>query len=144
MAKLNPYIHFDGKAEEAFNFYKSIFGGEFDMLMRFKDMPSEVASPTTASERIMHMSLPIGHGSILMGSDRPEMFGPAIIGENASISITADSEEEAHKIFNGLSAGGKITMPLEKAFWGALFAMLTDKYGVQWMISYNNEQPDNK
>lgn len=144
MAKLNPYLHFDGNAEEAFNFYKSVFGGDFDILMRFKDIPSEVSSPATASERIMHMSLPINGDSILMGSDRPEMYGPAVIGENSSISVTADSEEEARNLFDGLSVGGKVFMPLEKAFWGALFAMFTDKYGVQWMISYNNEQPDNK
>lgn len=141
MARLNPYLNFNGNTEEVFNFYRSVFGGEFDTVMRFKDVPSEVPTPEgTTAERIMHISLPIGHGTLLMGSDRPEAFGPGTRGDNSFISIGADSEEEARQIFEGLSSGGQITMPLEKAFWGALFGMFVDKYGVQWMISYDDNR----
>ena len=141
MVTLNPYLNFDGHCEEAFNFYKSVFGGEFAMVMRFKDMPAEYQGATSESEKIMHVALPVGQKTILMGSDTLASMGPTTIGGNVSISISATSEEEVARLFNGLSADGHITMPLGKTFWGAYFGMLTDKFGVQWMISYDYDQP---
>lgn len=140
MATLNPYLNFDGKCEEAFNFYKSVFGGEFLTVMRFKEVPAEYQMPASESEKIMHMALPIGQ-NILMGSDTPVSMGPTTVGNNVSISISTASQAEADHLFNGLSAGGQVTMPLDKAFWGDYFGMCTDKFGVQWMVSYSENQP---
>jgi PhnB protein len=137
MATLNPYLNFDGNCEEAFNFYRTVFGGEFATVMRYKEMPADFQMPESESKKIMHMALPIGQGSMLMGSDTPPSMGPTVIGSNVSISITAASEAEAARLFNGLSAGGQVTMPLDKAFWGDYFGMLTDKFGVHWMVSYS-------
>lgn len=140
MAAINPYLIFNGNAEEAFNFYKSVIGGEFTMLQRYSDTPSEVPSPDVEGEKIMHVSLPIGEGTILMGSDVPGTIEKAIIGTNFNISINADSEKEAENLFNKLSEGGKVSMPLEKTFWGAYFGMLSDKFGIQWMVNYDYGQ----
>ncbi|MBA2563173.1 MAG: VOC family protein [Chitinophagaceae bacterium] len=137
MAALNPYLNFNGNAEEAFNFYKSVFGGEFPMVMRFKDVPPEHQMGESDGEKIMHIALPIGKGTVLMGSDVPEMYGKTTMGTSFYISISAESEEEANKLFNGLSADGQVTMPLEKAFWGDYFGMFKDKFGVQWMVNYD-------
>ena len=139
-AAINPYLNFDGNAEEAFNFYKSVFGSEIEMIMRYKDAPPEHQMGETNGEKIMHISLPIGKNNMLMASDTPAMYGKTIFGTNFSITVSTDSEAEAEKIFNGLSAGGKITMGLEKAFWGSYFGMLTDKFGVNWMVSYDYNQ----
>ncbi|MEJ7677842.1 MAG: VOC family protein [Segetibacter sp.] len=140
MAAVNPYLNFNGNAEEAFNFYKSVFGGEFPMVMRFKDVPAEYRMSESEGEKIMHIALPLGQGTMLMGSDVPEAMGKATIGTNFYVSISAQSEEEANKLFNGLSAGGQVTMPLEKAFWGDYFGMFKDKFGIQWMVNYNYNQ----
>lgn len=141
MAQINPYLTFNGNCEEAFNFYKSVFGGEFPYIGRFKDMPDSEKMPEAAKNLIMHVSLPISEGHVLMGSDSSEAFGQStIVGNNISVSINTQSEDEAHKLFNGLSAGGKVTMPLEKTFWGALFGMFTDKFGINWMVNYDYEQ----
>ncbi len=140
MATLNPYLIFNGNTEEAFNFYKSVFGGEFEMVMRNKDVPSEVPKPESNPDQIMHIALPIGKAAILMGSDVPEIHGKAIVGTNFSISISTDSEKEADQLFKGLSEGGKVTMPMDKAFWGAYFGMLVDKFGIPWMVSYDYNQ----
>ena len=138
MAQVNPYLIFNGNCEQAFDFYKSVFGGEFPYIGRFKEMPptpgKEIA-PEDA-EKIMHVSLPIGKETILMGSDSTKE-SRVTVGHNISISVNTESEEEAHKIFNSLSSGGKIIMPLEKTFWGALFAMFTDKFGIGWMVNYD-------
>lgn len=140
MAQVNPYLTFNGNCEEAFNFYKSVFGGEFTHIGRFKDMPSENPLPDEIGNLIMHVSLPISSETILMASDSNEAFGQtATAGTNVSISINTDSEDEATKLFNGLSAGGKVTMPLEKTFWGAFFGMFTDKFGIHWMVNYDYE-----
>jgi PhnB protein len=142
MPKLNPYLNFNGNTEEAFNFYKSVFGGEFAAIMRFKDVPSEYKSAAHEDQKVMHIALPIPGGDMLMGSDVPDSMGKATPGTNLQISISPSSEEEAKKIFNGLSAGGKVIMPLEKAFWGATFGMFIDKYGIQWMVNYDaNQRP---
>ena len=138
MFKVNPYLNFNGKTEEAFNFYKSVFGGEFTALQRFKDIPaSEQAMPEVEGERIMHVSLPIGEGTTLMGTDISEGMGMSLTqGNNVYLSLHPDSKEEAERLFKQLSAGGKVEMPLEKMFWGAYFASFTDKFGVGWMINY--------
>lgn len=141
MATINPYLNFMGNTEEAFNFYKSVFGGEFLTLQRFKDTPEAGKMPASDGEKIMHVALPIGKGNILMATDALESMGQKLsVGDNFSISISAESEEEATKLYNALSAGGKIEMPLEKAFWGAYFGMFKDKFGIQWMVSYDYKQ----
>lgn len=140
MAMLNPYLNFNDNCEEAFNFYKSVFGGEFATVMRFADVPAEYQGSPSEAQKIMHMALPIGQGTILMGSDTPASMAPPKTGTNFGISISTDSEAEANRLFKGLSAGGQVTMPLEKAFWGDYFGMVTDKYGVPWMVSYSPNQ----
>ncbi|MCZ7545425.1 MAG: VOC family protein [Anaerolineae bacterium] len=140
MATINPYLNFNGNCEEAFNFYKSVFGGEFLNLQRFKDVPPEFQLPAEEGEWIMHVSLPIGQGTILMGSDGPSSMGKGTPGDNFHISIQTDNDEETDRLFNGLAAGGQVTMPLEQSFWGARFGMLVDKFGVQWMINQENGQ----
>lgn len=140
MATINPYLTFNGDCEAAFLFYKSVFGGEFQFIGRFKDMPPMDGKtvPESEAEKIMHVSLPISKESILMGSDTSEAFGQtAVPGTNFSISINAGSEAEADKLFNALASGGKITMPLSKTFWESYFGMLTDKFGIAWMMSYD-------
>ncbi|MBC7426317.1 MAG: VOC family protein [Bacteroidia bacterium] len=137
MAELSPYLNFNGKTEEAFNLYRSVFGGEFTNFQRFSDMPSEFPSAEDDMQKILHVTLPISKETSLMGSDIPASAPASVAGSNISISINTSSEEEANKIFKGLSEGGKITMPLEKTFWGAYFGMLTDKYEVQWMVNYD-------
>lgn len=140
MAITNPYLTFPGTCEEAFNFYKSVFGGDFPYVGRFGDMPPDpnYTMPESAANKIMHISLPISKETSLMGSDTGgEWAANHIPGNNISISISADSREEADRIFNGLSAGGKITMPLADVFWGDYFGMLVDKFGINWMMSYN-------
>ncbi|ESU27017.1 hypothetical protein FLJC2902T_23580 [Flavobacterium limnosediminis JC2902] len=140
MAAVNPYITFNGTCEEAFNFYKSVFGGDFAYIGKFKDMPSEYPMAESEKEKIMHVSLPIGN-TVLMGSDAAEGFGGDYKeGNNITVSINTDSEEEATRIFNGLSTGGKVGMPLNKTFWGAYFGMFTDKFGINWMVNYDYEQ----
>ncbi len=139
MATVNTYLNFNGNTEAAFNFYKSVFGGEFRMLQRFKDTPDAATMPAEEQEKIMHVALPIG-GNILMGTDVTQAMPPVTFGTSTSISVDAESEEEAHRLFEGLSAGGKVTMPIEKMFWGSLFGMLTDRFGVQWMMNYHLTQ----
>jgi len=142
MAQINPYIHFNGNAEEAFLFYKSVFGGEFAMISRFKDM-SIPESPMSEKEveKIMHIALPIGNHSILMGSDTPEFMGKHNENETRSkISISAESKAEADHIFNGLSEGGTIEMPIEESPWGSYFGMFRDKFGIEWMIDFDQRR----
>jgi PhnB protein len=139
MAQINPYIHFNGNAEEAFTFYKSVFGGEFAMISRFKDLsiPENPVSENEA-DKIMHIALPIGKCNMLMGSDTPEFMGKHNENENRSkISISAESKEEADKLFNGLSAGGKIEMAIADSPWGSYFGMFRDKYGIEWMVDFD-------
>lgn len=138
MAIINPHINFNGNAEEAFLFYKSVFGGEFSKIMRFKDMASdEFPIPESEANKIMHIELPIGSNK-LMANDVPEFMGRTNENENRSkISISAESREEADKIFNGLSVGGQIEMPMEDSPWGAYFGMFRDKYGIEWMVNFD-------
>ena len=138
MAQINPHINFNGNAEEAFTFYKSVFGGEFAKVMRFKDLASpEFPVSEHEENKIMHIALPIGK-NILMANDVPEIMGRTNENENRSkISISAESKEEADKLFNGLSAGGQIEMPLEESPWGSYFGMFRDKYGIEWMVDFD-------
>lgn len=139
MAKINPYIHFNGNTEEAFIFYKSIFGGEFENIVRFKDLPANPHHPIDESEsnKIMHIALPIGKNSILLASDVPSFMGKVNENENRSkIAINTESKEETKKIFNGLSKGGKIEVPLAESPWGSYFGMLRDKYGIEWLVDF--------
>ncbi|MBE0639014.1 MAG: VOC family protein [Bacteroidales bacterium] len=141
MTTINPYLTFNGNCEEAFNFYKSVFGGEFPYIGRFKDMPAGSPVPDDMKEKIMHVSLPISKETTLMGSDASETFGQtANFGDNISLSVNTDSEEEATSLFAALSEGGRITMPLEKTFWNALFGMCTDQFGINWMVNYDFAQ----
>ena len=138
MATINPYLNFLGNTEEAFNFYKSVFGGEFIMLHRFKDTPESEKMSKEDGEKIMHIALAIGNGTILMATDALESFGQKLnFGNNIYISLTAESKAEADTLFKGLSAGGKIEMPLQDTFWGAYFGIWADKFGVQWMVNYD-------
>jgi PhnB protein len=138
MAQINPYIHFNGNAEEAFMFYKSVFGGEFSMITRFKDMEmAEHPIPENEAEKIMHIALPIGKNSVLMGSDTPAFMGKHNENENRSkISISAESKQEADHLFNGLSAGGQIEMPIADSPWDSYFGMFRDKFGFEWMVDF--------
>ena len=138
MAQINPYINFNGNAEEAFNFYKSVFGGEFAMIMRFKDLSSpEYPVAEKEANKIMHIALPIGK-NILMANDVPESMGKVNENENRSkISVSAESKEEADKIFGGLSAGGNIEMPIADSPWGSYFGMFRDKYGIEWTVDFD-------
>ena len=138
MAQINPHINFNGNAEEAFTFYKSVFGGEFAKIMRFKDISSpEFTVTENDANKIMHIALPIGK-NILMANDVPESMGQTNENENRSkISISAESKEEADKLFNGLSAGGQIEMPIGDSPWGTYFGMFRDKYGIEWMVDYD-------
>ncbi len=138
MTTINPYINFNGNAEEAFNFYKSVFGGEFAMISRFKDMASAEFQVSEHEEnKIMHIALPIGK-SVLMGNDVPESMGRTNENENRSkIAIAVESKEEADRIFNGLSLGGKVEMPIADSPWGSYFGMFRDKYGIEWYVDFD-------
>ena len=139
MALINPYLHYNGNAEEAFNFYKSVFGGEFAMIARFKDLENpEQPFPEEEANKVMHIALPIGKTNVLMGSDVPNVLGKVNEQENRSkISISAESKEEADHLFNGLSAGGNVEMPIADSPWGSYFGMFRDKYGIEWMVDFD-------
>lgn len=142
MASINPHVNFNGNAEEAFNFYRSVFGGEFERAVRFKDLASSEFQPSEKeANKIMHIALPIGKSSMLMGNDVPEFMGKTNENENRSkIVVTAESKEEADKIFNGLSAGAQVEMPISDSPWGSYFGMFRDKYGIEWMVDFANGQ----
>ena len=138
MAKICSHIHFNGNTEEAFEFYRSIFGGEFIRLQRFKDLNNpDFQFPEDEQNKIMLIQMPIGGGCILSGSDVPNFLGVVSEEENRSkILIIAENKVEAEKLFNGLSAGGTIEMPLEEGPWGSNLGTFRDKYGVEWMVEY--------
>ncbi|HLY68110.1 MAG TPA: VOC family protein [Puia sp.] len=137
MALINPHINFNGNAEEAFTFYKSVFGGEFEKIIRFKDLASPEFSVAEKEEnKIMHIALPVGK-SFLMANDVPESMGKTNENENRSkIFIRAESREEADKLFNGLSAAGNIEMPIGDSPWGSYFGCFRDKYGIEWIVDF--------
>lgn len=138
MALINPHINFNGNAEEAFNFYKSVFGGEFARIVRFRDLSGpEFPIPEKEANKIMHIALPIGK-SVLMANDVPEHLGRTNERENRSkIVISAESKGEADKLFHGLSAGGEVEMPISDSPWGSYFGMFRDKYGIEWMVDFD-------
>lgn len=139
MTTVNVYLTFNGNCEEAFNFYRAAFDGEFSYIGKFKDIPSmEGMPPITEDEanRIMHIALPISKETVLMGSDTSSYSGDVTFGNNFSIAVSTDSKEKADQIFNALSEGGKVIMPMNNQFWGDYFGMLTDKFGINWMVSY--------
>lgn len=138
MPSINPYINFNGNAEEAFIFYKSVFGGEFGQIVRFKDIASaEFPVPEAEAEKIMRIVLPIGN-SMLIANDVPEIMGRVNENENRSkIAVSAASREEAEKLFNGLSAGGTVEMPMSESPWGSYFAGFRDKYGIEWTVEFD-------
>ena len=146
MTAVNVYLTFNGNCEEAFNFYKSVFGGEFPYIGRFKDMPPTDGKAVSEKDanKIMHVSLPISSETNLMGSDTTDEFGPVTFGNNFSISVSTDSKEKADKFFNSLSKDGTPVMPMNQTFWGSYFGMLTDKFGINWMVSYNEKQSQAK
>lgn len=143
MEKLNPYLTFPGNCEEAFNFYRSVFGGEFQSLGRFSDIPSDEGTliPEYKMNKIMHIALPLGEHCLLMGSDCDEGWCPdVIVGNNVSLSINAESKAKADQLFEGLSKEGKIEMQIGDVFWGSYYGICTDKFGVTWMVSYTEKK----
>ena len=141
MALINPHVNFNGNAEEAFTFYKSVFGGEFAKIIRFKDIASpEMPIAEKEERKIMHIALPIG-ANMLMANDVPEFLGTVDEQENRSkISVSAESKEEADKLFNGLSAGGTVEMAIADSPWGTYFGMFRDKYGIEWMVEFDSKK----
>lgn len=143
MVKLNVYLNFPGNTEEAFVFYKSVFGGEFTTFQRFKDvadLPGKDAMSAGDLEKLMHVALRIGENT-LMGTDALTSMGQTLtMGNNVSLSLHPETKEEADRIFAALGEGGTVTMPLQDMFWGAYYGMLTDRFGVQWMINVEHKK----
>ena len=142
MATVNVYLTFNGNCMEAFDFYKSVFGGEFPYVGKFGEMPPQKGMPEMSEadkNKIMHISLPISQETMLYGSDTGgEWASNFVEGNNFSLSLNTNSREETEKLFNALSAGGKVTMPLANTFWGAYFGMWQDKFGINWMVNYDD------
>lgn len=141
MATIDSYINYDGNCEEAFNYYKTVFGGEFSMFSRFSEMPPQEGMELSPEDmnKIMHVSLPVGKSAVLMGSDVGGEWAKGLtVGNNITLSISADTKEQADSFFASLSEGGKVTMPMENTFWGSYFGMCTDKFGINWMISFGD------
>ncbi|SKD09939.1 PhnB protein [Chitinophaga ginsengisegetis] len=146
MATTNIYLTFNGNCEEAFNFYKSVFGGEFSHVARFGEMPPDESCQVSEAEKnkIMHISLPIG-SSVLMGSDTGEQWATSFAqGNNFSVSVSADSKAEAEKLFGGLAKYGQITMPLADTFWGSYFGMIVDQFAINWMVGFDDPSKEKK
>ncbi|MBV8252135.1 MAG: VOC family protein [Chitinophaga sp.] len=139
MASVNPYLNFQGNCEAAFNHYKKVFGGEFAMVSRFSEMPPEHPCEPDEKDKIMHVMLPIGNNTVLMGSDIPKSYPNPTTGSNFAVAVAPESKEEANRIFSGLAEGGNITMPIGPTFWAEAFGMLIDKYGISWMVNYGNK-----
>lgn len=139
MATLNPWINFNGNAEEAFTFYKSVFGGEFTKIVRFKDIASdEVKIDEKEENKIMYIALPIGDDTMLIANDVPEVLGVVNEHENRSkILVSTKSREEADRLFNGLSVGGEVEGPMGDSPWGSYAGMFRDKYGIEWIIEFS-------
>ncbi|MDH3499648.1 MAG: VOC family protein [Acidimicrobiia bacterium] len=139
MMQVNPYLNFSGNCEEAFEFYKSVFGGEL-YISRFSEIPSDDSAPQIDGNLIMHVSMPIGDGQVLMGSDRPDVMGATTAGDNVMVIVSPDRTDDAKRIFDALSDGGTVTMQFERTFWGADFGMLTDKFDINWMVNFDANQ----
>ena len=138
MPTFHPYLNFAGNAGEAFDFYKSVFGGQFIARQKMSDAPGTESLPEHEKDYLMHIALPLASGTILMASDCVPSAGHILnVGNNVYINIAADSREEADRLFNGLSAGGEVEMPMADMFWGDYFGSFKDKFGIQWMINYS-------
>ena len=137
---LNPYLNFDGNCREAFDHYRSVFGGDFEIVQTFRDGPPGMGVREEEMDNIMHVSLPMGD-SVLMGSDVPDAFGETpVTGSNVHVNVSPGSKEDADRVFAGLSDGGKVTMPMMDMFWGSYFGSCTDKFGINWMVNYDQPQ----
>lgn len=140
MTTITAYVNYDGTCEEAFNFYAAVFKGSSLSLDRFSSMPNAAEMPPSTQNKIMHAALTLGNQGMIMGSDVvPGMGGDVVFGNSFGLTLQPDSEEEAARLFNALSEGGTVTMPLEKTFWNATFGMFTDKFGVNWMVNYDHK-----
>ncbi len=140
MLSVSPYLSFNGTCEAAFNFYKSVFGGEFGFIGYYKDAPTDEPIPDSEKNKIMHISLPLNQHVSLMGADTSDLFGPlATFGDCTFISLSTESEEETTRIYKALSEGGKVTFPLQKTFWADLYATFTDQFGISWMLNLVHE-----
>ena len=139
MRSINPWINFNGNAEEAFTFYKSVFGGEFTKIIRFKDLETEEFKiADDDANKIMTIALPLGKNNVLIANDVPGFLGTVSERENRSkIQVSAESREEADKIFHGLSAGGEVEFPIDDSPWGTYGGMFRDKYGIEWIIDFD-------
>lgn len=140
MLSVHPYLSFNGQCEEAFLFYKSVFGSEFSYFGRYNDMPPQPGMEVGPGDlqKVMHVSLPVGHHTVLMGDDTVASVSPPVnMGSNFSVSVNAGCAAEARRIFSALAEGGMIKMPMEETFWGALFGMCTDRFGVHWMVNFD-------
>lgn len=142
MVTINPWINFNGNAEEAFTFYKSVFGGEFKKVMRFKDLASaQFQVPEKEENKIMYIALPIGKNTVLIANDVPEIMGQVNENENRSkILVNAESKEEADRLFNGLSVGGEVEGPMGDGPYGTYMGMFRDKYGIEWIIEFSSDE----
>jgi PhnB protein len=144
MTKLHTYLNFAGNTEEAFNFYRSVFGGEFTSLVRFKEFPMEgVNIPKEDEDKVMHVALPIGEGNVLMATDTLQSLGQQLVqGNNVYISVDPSSKEEADRLFNALSDGGEVEMPIADQAWGDYYGSFKDRFGVMWMVNYSPPKED--
>ncbi|MCA9954939.1 MAG: VOC family protein [Anaerolineales bacterium] len=141
MTTITAYVNYNGNCEEAFNFYANIFEGSSLSFDRFSSMPDADQMPESDQNKIMHAALTLGNRGLIMGSDVVQgMSGEVVFGNNFGLTLQPDSEEEAIRLFNALSAGGTVTMPLEKTFWNATFGMFIDKFGINWMVNYDHPQ----
>ena len=144
MTNINPYLNFDGKAEEAMNFYRSVLGGEFmGGVMRWGEVPGceEMNLREEDKGKVMHMALPISDGNVIMASDSLKGFGPPLsAGNNVTMALGPETREEADRLFNGLSAGGNVQMPMADAFWGGYFGSFEDKFGINWLINVDTSK----
>jgi PhnB protein len=140
--QISPYLTFNGNCEEAFNYYRSVFGGEFIHVMRLKDAPSAPGAPSLSEKDgnlVMNVALPINENTVLMGSDAHPMFGPVQFGKNVTMATEADTKEQADRLYTMLADGGKAHMPMADMFWGSYWGMVEDKFGFNWMVSYTKK-----
>lgn len=137
VSAVNPYLNFQGNTQQAFDFYRSVFGGDFAGVIRYGDFPGGMGVAESDRDKLAHIALPLGKGNVLMGTDVVGLYGKAFIpGNNFYITLSPDDAAEAHRLFDSLSAGGQAEMPLQKTEWAELYASVIDKFGVQWMIDY--------
>jgi PhnB protein len=145
MTTVNVYLTFNGNCKEAFDFYRSVFGGEFQYVGKYGQMPQQKviqSVPDNEKDKIMHITLPISKETMLMGNDNLQAFGPSIAGNNFTISIKTDTKDEADKLFGKLSKGGEITMPMKETFWGSYYGMITDRFGIKWKMNVDLDERD--